>query len=242
MRRTASLGDVFVELADTLVSEFDAVDFLHTLSRRCVELLEVDAAGLVIADATGNLRAVASSSEQMHLLELFEIQNEEGPCLDSYRSGQPVAEENLETTDRWPRFGREALAAGFHSVHAAPMRLRNEVIGALNLFMRQPGRLAEADLVLSRALASISTISLLQERALREAREVSEQLQIALNNRIVIEQAKGALAERRGLETEAAFELMRGFARSHNRRLADVALDLLEQRISADDLGAGSSN
>ncbi|MGH2711523.1 MAG: GAF and ANTAR domain-containing protein [Actinomycetota bacterium] len=241
-RRESSLGDTFVELADTLVSDFDAVDFLHTLASRCVELLDVDAAGLVLADATGNLRAVASSSEQMHLLELFEIQNEEGPCLDCYRSGEPVTEERLESTERWPRFAGEAVAAGFRSVQAAPMRLRTEVIGALNLFRTEPGRLDDADLALSRALAGIATISLLQERALREARLVTERLQIALNNRIVIEQAKGVLAERGGLDMESGFELLRRYARSHNRKLAVVALDLIEERISASDLGADWSS
>jgi GAF domain-containing protein len=139
MRSETALGDAFVELADTLVGDFDAVDFLHTLAQRCVELLDVDAAGLVLADATGNLRAVASSSEKMHLLELFEIQNEEGPCLDSYKSGEPVWEEDLESGDRWPRFRDVALAAGYRSVQTAPMRLREEVIGALNLFRVQAG-------------------------------------------------------------------------------------------------------
>jgi len=240
MKRETQLGDTFVELSDTLVGDFDPVDFLHTVAQRSVELLDVDAAGLVLADATGTLRAVASSSEQMRLLELFEIQNEEGPCLDSYRSGQPVIEERLESTDRWPRFAREAVAAGFRSVQAVPMRLRSEVIGALNLFRVQLGRLSDTEQALSGALAGIATISLLQDRALREANLVTEQLQVALNSRIVIEQAKGVLAERRGLDMEAAFELMRGYARDHNRKLADVALDLIEQRISADRLAAGS--
>jgi GAF domain-containing protein len=242
MRSETRLGDTFVELADTLVSDFDAVDFLHTLALRCVELLDVDAAGLVLADATGNLRAVASSSEQMHLLELFEIQNEEGPCLDCYSSGQPVFEEDLDSAKRWPQFAAVARQEGFRSVQAVPMRLRNEVIGALNLFRAQPGRLSDEDVALGGALAGIATISLLQERALREARLMTEQLQIALNNRIVIEQAKGVLAERRELDMEASFELMRRYAREHNRKLADVALDLIEQRLSADALAAGSAS
>ena len=238
MREGATLGATFVELADTLVSDFDAVDFLHTLARRSVELLDVDTAGLVLADATGELRAVASSSEQMHLLELFEIQNEEGPCLDAFRSGESVSAEDLDATDRWPRFRAEALAGGFRSVEAVPMRLRSEVIGALNLFRAQPGHLDEDDRALSRALASIATIGLLQERAVREARLVTEQLQTALNNRIVIEQAKGVLAERGGLEMEAAFEVLRGYARNYNRKLADVALELINQQIAVEDLTA----
>jgi GAF domain-containing protein len=236
MRSETALGDAFVELADTLVGDFDAVDFLHTLAQHCVRLLDVDAAGLVLADAAGNLRAVASSSEKMHLLELFEIQNEEGPCLDSYKSGESVWEEDLQAGDRWPRFRDVALAAGFRSVQTAPMRLRDEVIGALNLFRTQPGRMTDEDLALSRALTDIATISLLQERALREARLVTEQLQTALNNRIVIEQAKGIVAEQAGIDMEAAFELMRTFARSHNGKLADVAMELIGQRLTSSDL------
>jgi GAF domain-containing protein len=242
LRKGSSLGDTFVELADTLVGDFDVVDFLHTLAGRCVELLDVDAAGIVLADQGGNLRAVASSSEQMRLLELFEIQNEEGPCLDSFRTGEAVGEDQLESSNRWPMFAREAVAAGFHSSQAVPMRLRDEVIGALNLLRIEPGRLSDEDLGLSRALAGVATIGLLQERAIREARLLTDQLQIALNNRIVIEQAKGVLAERGGLEMESAFEVLRRYSRSNNRKLAEVALDLIEQRISTSDLGVGSSS
>jgi GAF domain-containing protein len=233
------LGTTLVELADTLVKDFDVVDFLHTLTQRCVELVDVDAAGLALADHSGMLRVVAASDEQARLLELFEVQNEEGPCLDAYRTGHIVVEEHLDTSERWRRFKKEALADGFFSVHAVPMRLREDVIGALNLFRLKPGRLVDEEAAICRALAGVATIGLLQERAVREARVLAEQLQAALNSRIVIEQAKGVLAEQAHVEMDVAFELLRGFARTNNRRLADVARDLLEARISATQLALG---
>ena len=229
--REAQLSQTLVELADTLVRDFDVVDFLHTLARSAVELLDVDAAGLVLADPQGRLRAVASSSEEARLLELVEIQNDEGPCLDCYRTGERVVVELLDSTDRWPNFRREALSAGFHSVEAAPMRLRNEVIGALNLFRRSPGRLSETESAIGRALADVATIGLLQERSVREARVLADQLQTALNSRVVIEQAKGVVSERAGLSMDGAFEALRTYARNNNRRLAEVALELIEGRL-----------
>jgi transcriptional regulator with GAF, ATPase, and Fis domain len=234
--RRPDFGTMLVELADTLVKDFDVVDFLHTLTQRCVELVDVDAAGLALADHSGMLRVIAASNEQARLLELFEVQNEEGPCLDSYRTGDVIVEERLDTSGRWPRFAEEALADGFHSVQAVPMRLRDEVIGALNLFRAAPGRLSDQESSICRALADVATIGLLQERAVREARVLAEQLQVALNSRIVIEQAKGMLAEQIHVEMGVAFDLMRGFARAHNRRLADVARDLIEAQLSSSEI------
>ena len=238
--REARLSQTLVELADTLVRDFDVVDFLHTLARSAVELLDVDAAGLVLADPTGSLRVVASSSEEARLLELVEVQNDEGPCLDCYRTGIPVVEEGLDSTDRWPMFRQQALAAGFHSVEAAPMRLRDEVIGALNLFRESSGRLSDTESAIGRALADVATIGLLQERSVREARVLADQLQTALNSRVVIEQAKGVVSERGGLSMDTAFEVLRTYARNHNRRLAEVALDVIEGRISTDKLASSS--
>jgi GAF domain-containing protein len=230
--REAQLNRTFVELADTLVNDFDVAEFLHTLATRCVELFEVDAAGLMLADARGTLRVVGSSDEQTRILELFEIQNEEGPCLDCYRTGELVVEEDVEHGGRWPRFREEAIGAGFRAVMAMPMKLRDEVVGALNLFRAEPGGLDAADREACRALADVATIALLQERALREARLMSEQLQRALNSRVIIEQAKGVLAGQAGVDMDTAFKVLRGYARSNNLLLADVARDLAEGRLS----------
>jgi GAF domain-containing protein len=172
----------------------------------------------------GDLRVMASSTETMRLLELFELQSQEGPCLDCYLSGKPVVNQDLALANgRWPRFGPEALGAGFHSVHALPMRLRGTVIGALNLFHVEPGEMRSADVDAAQALADVATIAILQHRAALEAHVVNEQLQHALNSRIVIEQAKGMVAEGENLNMERAFYAMRTHARNHNMRLVDVA-------------------
>ena len=232
--REASLARTFVELADTLVADFDVVELLTLLADRCVEVLGVGAAGLMLAGPDGGLRVMASSSEAMRVLELFEIQAQEGPCLDCHRTGQPVSARDLSTADsRWSRFSAEALAAGFLSVQALPMRLRGSVIGALNLFHLEAGEMPPADIAAAQALADVATIAILQHRAAQEAQTLNEQLNEALNTRIAIEQAKGMLAERLDLEMDAAFTTLRNHARNHNLRLADVAHAVVVGRLAA---------
>lgn len=233
MNREELLTQTFVELADTLVTDFDIVDLLHTLALRCVDLTDVDAAGIMLADENGTLRVVGSSSERMYLLELLELQNAEGPCLDAYREEQTVVADLLET-DRWPALREEAVRNGFRSVVALPMRLRSESIGALNLFRNEPGMLPDSDVALCRALADIATIGLLNERAVREARLLAEQLQSALHTRVVIEQAKGVVAERTGSEMDEAFVWLRDHARRNNLRIGDVARGVVERRITVE--------
>jgi GAF domain-containing protein len=227
--REQRLVRTLVALADTLVTGFDLGDFLDTLAERCVEVLDIAAAGLMLADPRGALRVVASSDERVHLLELFELQNEEGPCLDCWRTGEPVVNEVVGAQGgRWPRFGAEAHAAGFRSVHALPMRLREQTIGALNLFRDDLGALDEADVLAGQAMADVATIGILHERALLEARVLSEQLQAALNNRVIIEQAKGMLAAQANVDLGHAFRMMRFYARNNNLGLSEVARGVLE--------------
>ncbi len=233
MSRETMLARTLVELADTLVADFDVVELLTLLADRCVDVLDVGAAGLMLVAPDGDLRVMASSSETMRVLELFEVQSQEGPCLDCYRTGRGVASNDLEADERWPRFSAEALAAGFHSVQALPMRLRGSIIGALNLFHPQAGEMRPADLVAGQALADIATIAILQHRAALEAQILNEQLNHALNTRIVIEQAKGVVAERDGVDMEKAFTTLRNHARSHNLRLADVAGDVISGKLAA---------
>jgi GAF domain-containing protein len=224
MPREALLARTLVELADTLVADFDVVELLTLLADRCVEVLEVGAAGLMLAGPDAELRVIASSSEAMRVLELFELQSREGPCLDCYISGRPVMDRDLAmVTSRWPLFAAEALAAGFHSVQALPLRWRGTVIGALNLFQVGPGEMLEPDVEAAQALADVATIAILQHRASLEAQVVNQQLQHALNSRVVIEQAKGMVAQREGLNMEQAFAALRTHARNHNLRLVDVA-------------------
>lgn len=235
MEREALLAETLVELADSLVDEFDIVELLTLLTDRCVELLDVSAAGLMLADPGQDLAVMAYSSDAMRLLELLELETQEGPCVDCYRTGVPVVNQDLaDAADRWPRVTPAVRAAGFESVHALPLRLRGNTIGALNLFRAGTGRLSEADVAAGRALADIATITILQHNASLEAQVLNEQLTQALQSRIVIEQAKGVLAEAAQLDMAEAFDRLRHHARSHNLRLTDVAQAIVDRRLSAE--------
>jgi GAF domain-containing protein len=225
---TDLLSDTFVDLADTMVADFDIIDFLHLLTDRTVRLLGASAAGVVLADPRGGMRVAAASSEEARLVELFQLQYDQGPCLDCYRTGRPVTATDLTGPDqRWPRFAQAAVQAGFRAVEALPMRLRDQVIGALNLFGAEPGPFETADLRIAQALADVATIGLLHERNVRRSETVAEQLQAALNSRVVIEQAKGKLAERLGIDMDRAFTMLRDYARNSNQHLTDVARDFV---------------
>jgi GAF domain-containing protein len=234
MSRESQLARTLVGLADTLVTDFDAVELLTRLTDSCVDMLDVGAAGLMLATIDGELRTMASSSATLHVLELFELQTRDGPCLECYRTGLPVSHHDLATaTGRWPLYATAALAVGFQSVHALPMRLRDAVIGALNLLLVEPAPMRRADIEVAQALADIATISILQHRAALEAQLVHEQLNHALNSRIAIEQAKGIVAEREGVDVDEAFVRLRNHARDHNLRLADVAHAVIDGSLSA---------
>lgn len=235
-RHEQRLARVFVELADTLIDEFDIIEFLNMLVERCVELLDVAAAGVVLSDQRGGLRMAAASSEQARLVELFAAQADDGPCLDCVRTGLPVQSANLVDEDaRWPRFAAAAREAGFRATHAVPMRLRRTVVGALNLLNTESNGVDETSVNLGQALADVATIGMLQHRTIDDSAILTRQLQAALNSRVVIEQAKGVLSAHAGVDMQAAFVVLRGYSRSSNRRLSDVARDVAE---GIADLGA----
>jgi GAF domain-containing protein len=219
------LAKVFVEVADTLVDEFDLIDFLHMLTDRIADLVGASTVGLLLADQHGRLQFMAASDENTKLLELFQVQNHEGPCLDAYQTARPVINADLRRAGaRWPRFAPHATAAGFRAVHAFPLSLRKEVIGALNVFGTEVGGgFDDGDVQIIQALADVATIGLLQERTISRGEILTEQLQGALNSRIVIEQAKGAIARTRGISVDEAFTIIRDHARRTNQRLGDVA-------------------
>jgi transcriptional regulator with GAF, ATPase, and Fis domain len=226
---TDLLSGTFVDLADTMVADFDVIDFLHVLTDRSVRLLAASAAGVLLADPRGELRVAAASSGQAGLLELFQLQNDQGPCLDCFRTGQPVTAADLTVpSQQWPRFAQAATKSGFRSVQALPMRLRDQVIGALNLFRGEPGPFDLAELRIGQALADVATIGLLHQQNVRRRETLAEQLQAALNSRVAIEQAKGKLAERLSIDMDQAFSMLRAHARSSSQRLTDVARAFVE--------------
>ena len=235
--RERLLADAFVGLADTLVDDYDIIDVLDRLVGHSVALLPADAAGIMLVDLQGHLRVAASSSEESDWTELMQIQADEGPCVECVRTGRPVTVTDLDEAEaRWPRFtaalrGRRSPDAGrFRSVHALPLRLRGEAIGGMNLFHTRPGPLPDADLRLGQALADVATIGILQERTIRHGEVLGQQLQHALNIRVVIEQAKGVLAQLGNLPMDAAFEHLRRYARSHRLLLGDVARRVVDDR------------
>lgn len=228
-RETRVLAAV-VSLVDTLLEDFDVVDLLTELTERCADLLDVAAAGFLLADPFDQLKLVAATSEQARALELFQLQADEGPCMDCFASAQAVSVADLRgETGRWPRFVPAALEAGFASVHAVPMRAAGLVLGALNLFGARPGHLNEADLLASQTLAHIACVALLQERAPTPS-TVLPRLRAALASRVVIEQAKGFLREALGLSVEDAFALLRSYSRANGEHLTDVARRLMTDR------------
>ena len=227
-----------VDAADTFVADYDIVDFLHGLAEKCVAVLDVDEAGVMLTDTTKTLRYIASSSEQMRLVELLELQHEEGPCLDAYRDGRVSVSTRAEEADRlWPIFGVHAREAGFEALAGIPMRLRLDTIGSLNLFSRKPGGLSDDDRDIAQAMADIATIGVLQARAIQDGRVVTAQLQTALESRIAIEQAKGVLAEHMTITVDDAFKLLRNYARANNAKLTDTARSVVRGELLAIELG-----
>lgn len=241
--REALLISAFVGLADTLVDDYDVIDVLDRLAGYSVQLLAAESVGILLADAQAALRVVASTNEQTEWMELLQLQADDGPCVECFRAGAPVNVDDLDdAAGRWPGFVAALQERGVKgSVHALPLRLRGQAIGTLNLFHGAPGPLPDADLSLGQALADIATIGILQERAIRRGEVLTEQLQAALNSRVIIEQAKGVLAQHGNLTMHAAFDRLRQYARSHNLRLTEVARQIVEADLAADVLTASAA-
>jgi GAF domain-containing protein len=228
--RETRVLDAVVSLVDSLLDDFDVVDLLTELTERCAELLDVESAGLLLADPLEQLRLLAATSEATRELELFQLQADEGPCVDCYSTGQPVSVADLQAeADRWPRFVPAAVDAGFASVHAVPMRAAGIVLGALGLFGTRPGALDDADLLVGQTLAHIASVAILQEHAPTPA-TVMPQLRSALTSRILVEQAKGFLRESLDVSVEQAFQLLRNYARTNGDHLTEIARRLMTDR------------
>lgn len=233
--REVAIIEAFVGLSNELVDDYDVVDMLSRLAVSCTELLDIESVGLLLADEGGVLQLAAWSSERTRELELFQLQRDEGPCLDCYRGAAIVRVPDLaETQQRWPQFAGAAREAGFESVHAVPMRLRGHVFGAVGLFGQQVGDLTDDDLALAQALVHVASVAIVNEKAAADRTTVNAQLQRALNSRIVLEQAKGVIAHSGGLEMADAFEVLRRYARDHGSRLSDVAAAVVDRQLRAD--------
>jgi len=237
--REHRLNSAFVRVADTLTADFDIIDLLHTLLHECTQILDVQAGGIMLADGSGDLQLMASTSESADFVEIMQLNAGSGPCVDCFALGTAVSVADIESSGaRWPAFRSAARQHGFVSVYAVPMRLRGRVLGTMNLFGTSAGALGAEDAAVAQALADVATIGILQERSIRETIIVADQLQRVLSSRILVEQAKGVLSATGGIDVEAAFLLIREYARANNLTLRAVAegvtertLDLLEQSV-----------
>jgi hypothetical protein len=230
--REARINQAFVRVADTLMDSYDIVDLLVTLVQECTDLLDTEAGGLLIANSAGELELIASSSEDAEFVEVMQLAAGAGPCVDCYTSGVAVSVGNIDKSgEKWPQFRAAALERGFHSIHATPMRLRGAVIGTMNLLSVREGELVARDAALAQALADVAIIGILQERSLRDPNIIIEQLQLALDTRIMVEQAKGVLAYTRSLSMDEAFNALRSYAREHKLTLRTVAENVVNRTL-----------
>ncbi|MFF3263651.1 GAF domain-containing protein [Streptomyces sp. NPDC002932] len=239
MSREQQVSDVFVKVADSLIDDFDLIDFLEELCTHCVSLLDVSAAGILLANEKGLLHTVAASDENTHLLELFALQHDQGPCLDCYSTHEPrfnIDLDNPASVEGWPAFADRARKSGFQTSHVFPLRLRDRAVGAMNLFHSSRQSLTPQDASLAQALADIATIALLQQRDIGQEQLEKSQLQRALSSRIVIEQAKGILAERWTTDTDTAYNALRTYARAHQLRISDCARQIIDQTLDTDQI------
>lgn len=232
LTREEKINAAFVKVADTLMNSYDIVDLLSTLVHQCTDLLDVEAGGLLIADNTGNLELIASTSEEAEFVEIMQLAAGAGPCVDCYVTGKPVSVADIAVSgDGWPQFQKAAAERGFRSVHATPMRLRNEVIGTMNLLGTKVGTLSERDAALAQALADVAIIGILQERSLRDPRIITEQLHLAFDTRIMVEQAKGVLAQTHSMTMDVAFNALRMHSRNKGTSLRSVAEGVVNRTI-----------
>jgi GAF domain-containing protein len=238
LTRESLLISTLVELADNLVDEFDVIEVLTMLCNRCVETIDVDAAGVMLVSPAGDLQYIASSSDSMRVLELYQIQVNEGPCLDCFRSGEAIIDRVLsDAHDQWPRFSTRAIDEGFHAVYCLPMRLRGRVIGALNFFRVDDNSLDSRDVLVAQGFADVATIAILQHQTSVDAKVLNTQLNFALNSRIIIEQAKGMISQATNCDMLQAFERLRSHARNHNLRLTVLANAIVDGAVRPQDLG-----
>lgn len=235
--REERITGAFVQVADTLMNSFDIVDLLSTFVEVCTDLLDVDAGGLLIADSTGELELIASTSEEAEFVEVMQLAAGAGPCVDCFTTGKPVSVADIaESGAEWPEFQKAAAQRGFRAVHATPMRLRGEVIGTMNLLGTRVGAMSERDVALAQALADVAMIGILQERVLRDPRLLTEQLHLALDTRVMIEQAKGVLAHTLSMPMDAAFTALRHHARFTNQSLRAVAEGVVTRTLTMAEL------
>lgn len=231
--REHRLVDTFVSLTDTLVADYDVVDLLQTLVDEATKLFDASAAGILLVNDDQVLEVVASTSERSTFIGLLQLNAGEGPCVEAFATGRAVSVVDVaEMQRRWPLFAAASRESGYASVHSIPLRLRDTTLGSMNLFRETEGALNEDDARAAQALTDVATISILQQRVVEHATIAQDQLQRALDSRVVIEQAKGFLAHTRQVDMDEAFRILRDHARSHRAPLGDVARAVISRELT----------
>lgn len=237
--REQRINEAFVKVAGTLMDQYDVVDLLSALVEECTDLLDIQAGGLLIANNLGELELIASTSEEAEFVEVMQLAAGAGPCVDCFHTGEQVSVDNIDASgDRWPEFRKAAMRKGFQAIHATPMRIRGKIIGSLNLLGTTPRHLSDRDAKLAQALADVAVIGILQERSLRDVNFVNEQLQLALDTRILVEQAKGVLAQMEKLDMDAAFTVLRAYSRANGISLRITAQNVINRSLDTADVVA----
>lgn len=235
--RETRINTAFVAVADTLTTDFDVLDLLHTLVEQCTSILDTDAGGLMLVDSNGQLQLMTSTSEGADFVEVMQLNADSGPCIDCFTTGTAVSVPDIESAgDRWPEFQKAALQGGFNSAHATPLKLRGQVIGTMNLFAKRTGALSDRDVAVAQALSDVATIGILQERVVREGTILAEQLHRALDSRILVEQAKGVISHSLSVTMEKAFEILRTHARNNNLTIRSVADGISNRSITVESI------
>jgi GAF domain-containing protein len=240
--RETRINSAFVTVADTLTTDFDVVDLLHTLVEQCTEILDADAGGLMLMNPNGELQLMTSTSDSADYVEGMQLDSASGPCIECFSTGAAISVPNIQSSGgKWPAFQKAAMQNGFHSAHATPVRLRGQIIGTMNLFGSKRGALSESDAAVAQALADVATIGILHERVAREGPILAEQLHRALDSRIFIEQAKGMIAHSRSITMDAAFAVLRNHARNKNLTIRSVAKEISARTTSVQSILPASS-
>ncbi|POH66023.1 MULTISPECIES: GAF and ANTAR domain-containing protein [Cryobacterium] len=223
-----SFVEVFVAIADTVQTGHDVIDTMDVLVRGCTMFTAAIAAGILLADSSDVLHVAASSSERASDVEEEQLGAHEGPCLDAYRSGATIEVPSIaDARGTWPAFSDIAEARGYRAVHSVPIRFGSQRLGAMNLFLAEPGRLSGRDAELAEAMALYAANSVEQHRKLHSHIAVRDQMKVMLEDRVLIEQAKGTLAQRYGVPMDDAFGLLRAEARRMHASLRDTAAKIV---------------
>ncbi|MGW7412317.1 GAF and ANTAR domain-containing protein [Streptomyces sp. NPDC054863] len=231
--REQHIAKAFVSLADSFAEDVDPTVLLDRLAAHCVALTSTDAAGIMMIDARGSLRTMAVSDSRAALLELFQMQSGQGPCIDAWHEQHRLDVPDLATQEsRWPDFVPLARELGFRGAYALPMKVNGQGVGALNLLREDPGTLTDTELALAQALADVACVAVVRWQAdPARPHDVLTQVQAAVSVKATIETAKGLLAAAGGIGVQEADAALHRYSRLHGMSPSDAAQQLVRRTL-----------